>query len=188
MPSFEGKFSPEDIVSAGIVARNIELDNISMIEGGFSLRPQPEPASALSAATIEMNAGYEFREPEDVITVRVSFSVRFKPDAVGMDDGSVFSASAIFLLRYRLTVAPPPIELRERLFRGFAWVNGGYNAWPYLREFIQSSAARAGFLPVTLPVFRVPRVQPSPPGTTEAPEAPARPLTKKRPPKKARPA
>lgn len=165
MPSFEGKFPPEDITAAGIVAKHIDLDDISMLEGGFSLLPQKEAAPPLTGALIEMNASYDFREPENALSVRASFSVRFRPDSVphGHGDGAVFTASAIFLLRYRLAVPPPPVEIREQLFRGFARVNGAYNAWPYLREFVQTSAARVGLLPVTMPVFRVPRVQPAGP-------------------------
>ncbi len=37
----------------------------------------------------------------------------------------------------------------------FGRVNGVYNAWPYLREYVQSSLVRLGLPPFDLPLLRV---------------------------------
>ena len=44
--------------------------------------------------------------------------------------------------------------------RLFARTNGLYSCWPYLREFVASSAARLGLPRIALPVWRIPKVLP----------------------------
>src|SRR6266566_2163153 len=44
--------------------------------------------------------------------------------------------------------------LTQDNFDAFGERNGIYNVWPYWREFVQSTTARMGLPPLTLPVFR----------------------------------
>lgn len=52
----------------------------------------------------------------------------------------------------------------------FARVNGIYNAWPYLREFVQTSLGRLGLPPFELPLLR-PGAAAQLAGLIDAPEA-----------------
>ena len=45
--------------------------------------------------------------------------------------------------------------------KAFGRTNGMLNVWPYWREFVQSATMRAGLPPLTLPLFRVIRDNPS---------------------------
>jgi len=72
----------------------------------------------------------------------------------GEDDGivDVLSLTASYLLIYIL-FKDEDVELDKRCFRHFAEVNGPYNAWPYLRELVQSVTGRVGLGGLTMPVF-----------------------------------
>lgn len=59
---------------------------------------------------------------------------------------------AEFALRYSMS---EPGEATARALEEFAQSNGVYNAWPYWREYLQSTTARMGLPAFVLPVFRV---------------------------------
>ncbi|MGH7570604.1 MAG: hypothetical protein ACREMK_02030 [Gemmatimonadota bacterium] len=56
-----------------------------------------------------------------------------------------------FDLIYRLESAA---TYPEDALKYFAELNGPYNAWPYLRECVQSIGARVGLGGIVIPVFR----------------------------------
>jgi hypothetical protein len=66
-------------------------------------------------------------------------------------------------LRYRV---PPEFEARKTEVDAFAKVNGVFNAWPYFREYIQTTTQRMNLPPIIIPVYRVPPQAPK-----EAPTA-----------------
>jgi hypothetical protein len=60
--------------------------------------------------------------------------------------------NATFILEYEISSAS---DLADEQFRAFARTNGIYNAWPYWREYVQSTTARMGLPPIMIPVFRL---------------------------------
>lgn len=89
-------------------------------------------------------------------------------------DGSVLSVFPHFLLvvkrhegspeellvrieaRFALTYAlSSQQDLSEENYDAFGQRNAVYNAWPYWREFVQSTTVRMGLPALTLPVYRV---------------------------------
>lgn len=70
----------------------------------------------------------------------------------GEEASPVVSIKASFELFYRL---PHDFEATEQELSGFAEVNGVFNAWPYWREFIQTTTCRMNLPPIVLPVFRL---------------------------------
>jgi hypothetical protein len=74
-----------------------------------------------------------------------------------------------FALQYEL---PDAASVSDAVLAEFARVNGAFNAWPYWREYIQTTAARMNLPPVVLPVFRVaPRAEPTAPALPSVPKA-----------------
>ncbi len=59
---------------------------------------------------------------------------------------------ASFALQYQLASLE---GLTEEQFKAFAMTNGIYNAWPYWREYVQSTTSRMGLPPIVVPVFRL---------------------------------
>ncbi len=46
-------------------------------------------------------------------------------------------------------------DFGDESIKAFAFTNGIFNAWPYWREYVQSTAARMGLPPIVIPVFRL---------------------------------
>lgn len=59
---------------------------------------------------------------------------------------------ARFALTYMLASQE---DLSEENYEAFGQRNGVYNAWPYWREFVQSTTVRMGLPALTMPVYRV---------------------------------
>jgi len=55
-----------------------------------------------------------------------------------------------FLLTYDTNL---PREITDAEADAFGKMNGIHNAWPYWREYVQSTTARLGFPPLTLPLM-----------------------------------
>ena len=59
-----------------------------------------------------------------------------------------------FELAYRL---PSDFTASRSELSAFAKVNGIFNAWPYFREFVQSTSQKMDLPVILLPVYRVPQ-------------------------------
>lgn len=86
---------------------------------------------------------------EKVVRVRPRFVLSAKYDEANGEE--LLRIEAQFVLHYRL----PSLEgLKKANFAAFGELNGIYNAWPYWREFVQSTTVRMGLPPLTVPVYR----------------------------------
>lgn len=68
------------------------------------------------------------------------------------DEPPGLAIRASFALAYGL---PPSADFEDSRLRAFAMTNGVYNAWPYWREYVQSTTTRMGLPPIIVPVFRL---------------------------------
>ena len=72
--------------------------------------------------------------------------------------GSEFSEEApvsmtiTFALQYQVENAT---RFSDDILAEFARVNGTFNAWPYWREYVDTTAARMNLPPIVLPTFRI---------------------------------
>jgi hypothetical protein len=64
----------------------------------------------------------------------------------------VLRIEAEFLLSYSYDTNLPR-EITDEEAGAFGKMNGIHNAWPYWREYVQSTTARLGFPPLTLPLM-----------------------------------
>lgn len=60
--------------------------------------------------------------------------------------------TAMYVLNYKM---PSLDGITEENIKAFGAYNAVHNAWPYWREFVQSSSNRLGITTITPPVFRV---------------------------------
>jgi hypothetical protein len=72
----------------------------------------------------------------------------------GADEKEHASMKVQFELEYRL---PSDFQASRPELSAFAKVNGVFNAWPYFREFIQSTSQKMDLPVILLPVYRVPQ-------------------------------
>lgn len=159
---------PNEYQKAAGVARFVEVADISLLSMGAELLVPK--AQALQARKVHLkldkSTSFSFDEPSMslAVTVKVVCTVSSdtaKKSQVRSKKGSSPGADIVriacaFRLAYSFNVkAGPPEALREELFTAFANVNGIFNAWPYIRELVQTTATRMGLPPLVLPVYRV---------------------------------
>ncbi len=110
---------------------------------------------------------YSHDEDAGLVNVFIDFIVRVRrsdDDGEESDEDAdrlAWGMKCTFEIAYgfRVENGPQGEELDEYL-EAFAEVNGIYNAWPYLRELVQSTAQRMG-LRVTVPSYKVERQESS---------------------------
>jgi hypothetical protein len=100
----------------------------------------------------------EVDKPKGRIHVYPGF--RFEAFNEGSEDRAVITVDATFVLTYALENFD---GIRKSGYQQFADLNGVYNAWPYWREFVQTTITRMGLPALVLPVFRI--VEPGKPRT-----------------------
>lgn len=160
--------------AAAAVARLAELSDVRTSKVSAQLCVELEEIlDRTCTIRTESGGGYTFAESTNRLTVQIPASVTIfesadEPDSPEQVGRALVKIEAIFVLTYEIGAAPPTQE-RDRYFGAFAALNGTYNAWPYLRELVQSMLTRLGLPGLALPVFRLPR------SDEEAPEEKAPP-------------
>jgi hypothetical protein len=89
-------------------------------------------------------------EVEHRNSTEVHFAITLR---VACDDALTFHIEATFLVRYRFADRAKLASKFE--LEAFRKSHSVLAAWPYLREFVQSTAARMGFPTEPLPLLRV---------------------------------
>jgi hypothetical protein len=155
-PTQEASAHPSPVEEAGAVADRVEIRNVRLLSSRCQQPGAAPPAGVGFAVKLSHVTRTQVNEVDRVITVLAAFRFLAGP-ANAPDVAPVISVAAEFQLTYSVTDLT---GLTETQFRRFGELNGIYNAWPYWREFLQSTTSRMGLAPFTLPVFRVPRSAP----------------------------
>ncbi len=135
------------------VSQRVELRNVMLTQCGANRSPNFDP----QREGTELRYGISevrFGRGADTKTLFVlpSFNLDVLHSSEGGTD-SVLSVSATFVLVYTLDSFE---GISERDLEAFSVTNGVFNAWPYWREFVQSTTSRMG-IPgsITMPVYRI---------------------------------
>lgn len=171
-PKSKSKPAPEPgdpVLAASLVARVVELDDVRLrsVAASAAAHPRELVKQDLILENLLQRQAYSYDEAKNLLTVELTLTVAMRPDRKGRKararpEGPALAIEATYSLDYSLTAPPPPPAERARFFGAFAEVNATFNAWPFLRELVQSVTARMGLPPLTLPVYRVPRPGPKP--------------------------
>ncbi len=149
----------EDKLALGLelasqVSPRVEIEQVSLVESVTRQRlidkrlpPNIWFGSATKTEVQKLDGG---EQPTWRIVVLVRFELVGKyPDLEPEEERIRIEAS--FRLTYRLD----SIEgLDEENFRAFGELNGIYNAFPFWREYLQSTTARMGLPPLIAPLFK----------------------------------
>jgi hypothetical protein len=120
----------------------IELDAI-WVEDAVSLNTAaPLAQNEPPELEVGSDAGWRPEGSGFRATHRYSVKVPEQPDDRGLIE-------VAFAARFRSDT-----PMTESIFATFAEVNLPVNTWPYLREFVQSMAARMGWQRITLPALK----------------------------------
>lgn len=138
---------------ARTVARQVQIENVVLRRADVEAHFDPNCLPPEISLTQEFRSAYERTRSDSSQDLRVIIDFKFEARKVleGELGETVADLSATFHLLYTL---PSDFEAEERCFEHFAAVNGVYNAWPYWRELVQTSASRIGLPGVVIPVFR----------------------------------
>jgi hypothetical protein len=147
-----------DSLSAVISA--VELRDVRLI--GANVRTWIRDSSKLSDAHLVINHNTQVIAKSDqaflvgaMLRVQVVTGPQTEPVKDAKDPAIEMGIS--FALEY---VLPGASTFEDSVLSEFARVNGTFNAWPYWREYVQTTAARMGLPPLVIPVFRVERSKP----------------------------
>lgn len=160
------------IRAAGVVAQVADLSDIRLESLGCSA-PVDKDEIVGQDCDLRIATGTKYDHDEDsaslIVRVRARVELHELHGAGDKAGRPVVQIKAIFRLTYQLPENPPPEEMKEELFSSFAAVNGVYNAWPYLRELVQSTTARMGYPGILIPLYRIPKVGDAPTQTEVPP-------------------
>jgi len=149
----------EDKLALGLeqasqVSLRVEIEDVSLVESVIRQRliqkrlpPNIWFGTGTKTEVQKLDSG---KQPSWRIVVLIRFELVGKyPDMEPGEERIRIEAS--FRLTYRLD----SIEgLDEENFRAFGELNGIYNAYPYWREYLQSTITRMGLPPLIAPLFK----------------------------------
>lgn len=141
----------------------VQIENVRLVEAHLRASVSTPPDDGDTET--EMKLGRKAVVVDDVkdghFNVRADFVFKLvsqaKDGSEAENEQPLVEISACLELGYRL---PPDAQFSKEELSEFGNVNAVFNAWPYWREFIQSSISRMGLPPVVLPVFRLPKKKP----------------------------
>ena len=147
------KKKPVDLSRVVEIAKEVELRSVSCREvlGRRCLELSEMPTLVQWIGRQDPSGHRELDDNQIVVLIRFTAHAEA---AGGEAPKRVAEVSATFALRYQLdtdrlqSLGPEDVQ-------AFAETNGVYNAWPYWREVLQSTAARVGLPGVVAPVFRL---------------------------------
>ena len=133
------------------VAAKVEILQIRLVQSTVKAeleRPEP-PEHVRHGLQVNCVADRETK----TITVRVKFLFRAHYEDGKEPSTAPLIVDAEFMLAYQV---PSLDGIEEKHIDAFAKLNGAYNAWPYWREYLQSSLTRVGLPALTVPVATIP--------------------------------
>lgn len=154
-----------DVQAAREIIAAVELADVRLVEATCRSTVRSATEVAKPEFQIAPSAKVSSKTKDGGFYVRATLD--FKVLSVEDDQSNVaLSIRVVYELKYNL---PKKLHPPLKALQAFARINGIYNAWPYFREFVQTTSQRMDLPAVVLPVYRIPRpvqkrepLQPSP--------------------------
>ena len=136
------------LLDAGFVAKLVQVEDIHLVravaERNFETGPPP-PVIKL---------GFDVRSTWNRESQRIGVQVNFSFRAFYDESEDVLPPPLFVEVRFALSyLLASNDEIDEQKIDAFGKMNGVYNAWPYIREFVQSTLTRMSLPALTLPVL-----------------------------------
>lgn len=147
-PSRRAALKPSRHAGLKVSVAVSDIEDLVQVSGSFQYRPEHrgfppfEPKIKCTAKKDLLDEG------EGLFGARVKFSM-----LVGESEDSQWFVRirSEFLVIYRIEGLS---GFSSKELTAFASLNGRFNAWPYWREFVQSSLPRMGLPPFVVPPFK----------------------------------
>jgi hypothetical protein len=160
---FIGQTPGQTRLSADLI-QSSNLQQIRLVRSKLALAESIADQPAPLAVTFSFGATKE-TSPAGILRLNVAFQMVGLPeDSSGTEttsppEGPVVEVDCAFRLDYDLRPGFQPTDAQIEAFKDG---NAIFNAWPYFREYLQSTFQRMGLPPFTLPFLRL-HPKPSPP-------------------------
>ena len=142
-----------DMIDLARIIASVQIDDVRLREA--SLRSFLEPANV--AEELSVKSSHEAtvtRDRGDDAKFLISVSLLLEIRAVTGADDLLAEIGAVFNLSYHL---PADEVFSTEEIERFGQFNAVFNAWPYWREFVQTSLSRMDMPSLTVPLYRLPR-------------------------------
>ena len=142
------------------------------------------PSSVLhdDALVYDLGTKHSFAEDQKRLTVQVGFGLKSQDAKQTKAGNRGFCVRATYEATYDFKTDPPPPEMRDFFFEGFAGISAVHHLWPFWRELIHSLTQRFGMDPIAMPLIKfVPETKPGAKEVTRTPQKPAKQLSSKKP-------
>lgn len=148
---------PYDPVAVGRVARRVEIQDVHLLGSHFERTDDDEvlprsPAPSEPPESTGINVEWELSEVGDALGCVVTFATVFASEEAGEDPP--YNLVARFRLLYSVS-GDDPVSADD--LNQFAHWNALFNAWPYWREYLMNTIARAELEPFVVGVLGIPR-------------------------------
>lgn len=141
------------------MAKRVSLKSFNLVRGSFEL------VEALPAGSGIENLQFSLRGGGNKHTVPKTIICGFGLDVAAQTNGvstTVARFTCDYAALFEISDEPFFNALTEHDIALFAAYNLSYFAWPYAREYVQSTGSKMGLPPVILPLFRTSEMIPSP--------------------------
>jgi hypothetical protein len=129
------------------VSERVQIEEVCVLKAAYSR--SPEFSSLPVNINVAIDVSTKLTDAKDRVFVKADFTLQGTFGGEETQEPPV-KITASFLVRYRLRSAE---ELEDANFDAFGKINGVHNAWPFWREFVQSSMWRLGLPSLTIPVL-----------------------------------
>jgi preprotein translocase subunit SecB len=131
-----------DLVAVGRIARRVELKDIRLTELAASAA---ERVKGSLEAELSHECSAKRPEPE---LLEINCDYKF---AVRCNEALAASVSFTYTILYLIAGDE---AIAEQDLSDFAFANGTYHSWPFVRQLLYDITSKMGYPPYTLPVFR----------------------------------
>ena len=135
----------------------VEIEGVCLVKANAETRVRSPADTGTVDLLVNRTAELSERQEDGTFFVVATIRAQLVPEEE--KEEPLVSVETSFELQYRL---PEGFRVGPDTLTTFAETNGVYNAWPYWREFVQSTFARMGLPPVVLPLLRAREVMEKP--------------------------
>jgi preprotein translocase subunit SecB len=131
-----------------VIAPRVQIKDILLANS--SIRSKLDSIAPSMRVEYAMEAQSSCDRDAKELVVRATLMTCAKNDSGAKVTEEIFHIEAEFILRYSIDSID---GIDDEHVKAFGRINGIHNAWPYWREYVQSTTVRLGLPPLALPLM-----------------------------------
>jgi hypothetical protein len=155
---------------------SVQLTDVRLIDAVVRTRVR-HPTDVATPVLVTTHGTKVIQRLDDGFIIAASLMAQVVSVGEELSQNSPIFMNITYTLQYGVENAK---RFSDDVLQEFARVNGTFNAWPYLREYVQTTSSRMNLPPLMVPVLRVGPPQTDKQPQLERPSSPASvPVTKR---------